>query len=296
MKEELLKFGKVKENVDLKNYNTYKVSTTANYLVDVKNEDSLVGLISYLKENNIKYLILGNGSNIVLPNDNFDGVIVRINELNTIDIDDDEVIVGAGVMLPKLVNEVVNNCLTGLEWAAGIPGTVGGAVVGNAGAYLSDIYTYILSVRVLDKDLNIKEINKDEIKYSYRYSSFKDNKDLIILSVKLKLEKGSSDESLEKKKKRLDRRIESQPLEYPSAGSVFRNPEGDYAGRLIEACGLKGKTIGGAMVSEKHANFIINYNNASPQDVRDLIKLVHDTVLKETGIDLILEQELIDWE
>ena len=97
-------------------------------------------------------------------------------------------------------------------------------------------------------------------------------------------------------KKRLDRRIESQPLEYPSAGSVFRNPEGDYAGRLIEECGLKGKTIGGAMVSEKHANFIINYNNASPQDVRDLIKLVHDTVLKETGIDLILEQELIDWE
>ena len=177
-----------------------------------------------------------------------------------------------------------------------VPGTVGGAVVGNAGAYLSDIYTYILSVRVLDKDLNIKEINKDEIKYSYRYSSFKDNKDLIILSVKLKLEKGSSDESLAIMKKRLDRRIESQPLEYPSAGSVFRNPEGDYAGRLIEECGLKGKTIGGAMVSEKHANFIINYNNASPQDVRDLIKLVHDTVLKETGIDLILEQELIDWE
>ena len=294
MIEELAKFGKVKENVDLKSYNTYKVSTISKYLIDVKSEELLVNLIKYLKENNINYFILGNGSNVVFPNEPFDGVIIKLNGLNAIDIDDDEVYVGAGVMLPKLVNETVNNCLCGLEWAAGIPGTLGGAVVGNAGAYLSEIFSFIEEIRVLEND-EIKVLKKDDVKYSYRYSSFKENKDIIILGAKLKLNKGSKDESEVLMKERLERRIKSQPLEYPSAGSVFRNPEGNYAGKLIEDCGLKGKKIGGAMVSEKHANFIINYDNATPKDVRDLIKLVHDTVLKETNIDLVIEQELIDW-
>lgn len=294
MIEELAKFGKVKENVDLKSYNTYKVSTISKYLIDVKSEELLVNLIKYLKENNIDYFILGNGSNVVFPNEPFDGVIIKLNGLNAIDIDDDEVYVGAGVMLPKLVNETVNNCLCGLEWAAGIPGTLGGAVVGNAGAYLSEIFSFIEEIRVLEND-EIKTLKKDDVKYSYRYSSFKENKDVIILGAKLKLNKGSKDESEVLMKERLERRIKSQPLEYPSAGSVFRNPEGNYAGKLIEDCGLKGKRIGGAMVSEKHANFIINYDNATPKDVRDLIKLVHDTVLKETNIDLVIEQELIDW-
>jgi len=294
MIEELAKYGKVKENVDLKSYNTYKVSTISKYLIDVKSEELLVNLIKYLKENNINYYILGNGSNVVFPNEPFDGVIIKLNGLNAIDIDDDEVYVGAGVMLPKLVNETVNNCLCGLEWAAGIPGTLGGAVVGNAGAYLSEIFSFIEEIRVLEND-EIKILKKDDVKYSYRYSSFKENKDVIILGAKLKLNKGSKDESEVLMKERLERRIKSQPLEYPSAGSVFRNPEGNYAGKLIEDCGLKGKRIGGAMVSEKHANFIINYDNATPKDVRDLIKLVHDTVLKETNIDLVIEQELIDW-
>ena len=162
MKEELTKFGKVKENVDLKNYNTYKVSTFAKYLVDVKNEESLVNLIKYLNDNKIKYLILGNGSNVVLPQEELDGVIVKLNGLNKIEIDDDEVYVEAGVMLPKLVNETVNNCLLGLEWASGIPGTVGGAVVGNAGAYLSDIFSFIEEIRILEDGV-IKTINKNEV-------------------------------------------------------------------------------------------------------------------------------------
>ena len=294
MVDELKKYGKVKENVDLKKYNTYKVSTTAKYLVDVKDEESLINLIKYLKENNIIYKIFGNGSNVVLPENDFSGVIIKLSELNKIDIDDDEVYAQAGVMLPRLVNEVVNNCLTGLEWASGIPGTVGGSVIGNAGAYLSDIFTYITSVKVLLNN-EVKILNKEDINYSYRHTSLKDNKDVIVLSIKLKLEKGNSDESRRIMQQRFERRISSQPLEYPSAGSVFRNPEGNYAGKLIEDCGLKGKRIGGAMVSEKHANFIINYENATCSDIRDLIKLVHDTVLENTGVDLILEQELIEW-
>ena len=294
MVDELKKYGRVKTDVDLKNYNTYKVSSKAKYFIDVFNEESLVNLIGYLKENNIAYFIIGNGSNIVFPSNEFSGVIIKLSELNKIDIDDDEVEVGAGVMLPKLVNETVNNCLVGLEWASGIPGTLGGAVVGNAGAYLSDIFTFIISIKVFENG-EIKEIKKEDIKYGYRYSELKDRKDAIILSARLKLEKGNSDESFTLMKKRMERRIESQPLEYPSAGSTFRNPEGDYAGRLIEECGLKGYTIGGAMVSEKHANFIINYDHATCDDVRNLIKYVHDTVLKETGVDLILEQELVEW-
>lgn len=294
MKDELSKFGKVKENVDLKNYNTYKVSVNAKYLVEVKSIDSLKELIKYLKKNKIKYLILGNGSNVVLPEKDLDGVIVRLNGLNKIEVDDDEVYVEAGVMLPKLVNESVSNCLTGLEWASGIPGTVGGAVVGNAGAYLSDIFMFIEEITVLEND-EVKTLKKSDVTYSYRHTSFKDNKDIIVLGVTLKLNKGNADESAEIMKNRLERRIKSQPLNYPNAGSVFRNPEGDFAGRLIEECGLKGKRIGGAMVSEKHANFIINYDNATAKDIRDLIKLVHDEVLKKEKVDLIIEQELIDW-
>lgn len=294
MKNDLSEFGKVKENVDLKNYNTYKIPRLAKYLVDVKSEESLIGLIDYLNKSKVKYLILGNGSNVVLPEKDLDGVVIKLSGLNSINIDDDEVYVGAGVMLPKLVSETVNNCLTGLEWASGIPGTVGGAVVGNAGAYLSDIFSFIEEIKVLDKGI-IKTISRNDVKYSYRYTSFKDDKNIIVLGVKLKLNKGSSDESTDLMKKRLERRISSQPLEYPSAGSVFRNPEGNFAGKLIEDCGLKGKRIGGAMVSEKHANFIINYDNATASDVRKLIKLVHDEVLKKMKVDLIIEQELIDW-
>lgn len=294
MNKELERFGKLKENVDLKKYNTYKISGTAKYLIEVKDEESLVQLINYLKENNINYYVFGNGSNVVIPENEFNGVIIKLNEFNQIIIDDDEVTVGAGVMLPKLVNETVNNCLKGLEWASGIPGTLGGSVVGNAGAYLSEIFDFIVSVRVLDSGV-IKELKKSDIEYKYRYTSLKNNKNVIVLSAKLRLEKGNSDESLNLMKKRMERRLESQPLDYPNAGSVFRNPENDFAGRLIEECGLKGKTIGGAMVSTKHANFIINYDNASCSDVRDLIKLVHDEVLNKTGVDLIVEQEIIDW-
>lgn len=294
MNKELERFGKLKENVDLKKYNTYKISGTAKYLIEVKDEESLVQLINYLKENNINYYVFGNGSNVVIPENEFNGVIIKLNEFNQIIIDDDEVTVGAGVMLPKLVNETVNNCLKGLEWASGIPGTLGGSVVGNAGAYLSEIFDFIVSVRVLDSGV-IKELKKSDIEYKYRYTSLKNNKNIIVLSAKLRLEKGNSDESLNLMKKRMERRLESQPLDYPNAGSVFRNPENDFAGRLIEECGLKGKTIGGAMVSTKHANFIINYDNASCSDVRDLIKLVHDEVLNKTGVDLIVEQEIIDW-
>ena len=200
-------------------------------------------------------------------------------------------------MLPKVAIESINHGLKGLEWATGIPGTIGGSTVGNAGAYKSCMFDFIDSVTVLDENSEVKVLKKDDITYKYRHTNFKDNKNIIILDVVMNLEYGDKEGSLEKVKKRLEKRKETQPLDYHSAGSVFRNPEGDASGRIIEQeVGLKGKTIGGAKVSEKHANFIINIGNATGKDVKDLINLVHDEVLKKCGIDLIPEQEFVNWE
>ena len=202
----------------------------------------------------------------------------------------------AGAMLPKLAQESIDKGLTGLEFAISIPGTIGGSVYGNAGAYNSCILDYIESVTVLDENGDVRIIEHEDIDYGYRYSMFKEQKNLIILGAKFFLKEGDKESSLEIIEDRKQRRIATQPLEYPSAGSVFRNPVGDFAGRLIESCNLKGYKIGGAEVSEKHANFIINSNNASGEDIYKLIKHVHSTVLEKTNVDLVIEQEFIDWE
>ncbi|MBO5095842.1 MAG: UDP-N-acetylmuramate dehydrogenase [Bacilli bacterium] len=297
MIKDLQNFGKVLESVSLKNYNTYKIGGLAKYLIHPSDKENLIALIKYLKENEIKFFVLGNGSNLIFSDNLYDGVIIKLDNLNKISFDGTKVIAEAGVMLPKVAIESINHGLKGLEWATGIPGTIGGSTVGNAGAYKSCMFDFIDSVTVLDENSEVKVLKKDDITYKYRHTNFKDNKNIIILDVVMNLEYGDKEESLEKVKKRLEKRKETQPLDYPSAGSVFRNPEGDASGRIIEQeVGLKGKTIGGAKVSEKHANFIINIGNATGKDVKDLINLVHDEVLKKCGIDLIPEQEFVNWE
>ena len=186
--------------------------------------------------------------------------------------------------------------LTGLEFAAGIPGTIGGAIYMNAGAYKSDMGYVVEKVKVLTDKLEIISLVNKEMNFHYRSSFLQKHKGYICLEALIKLSKGNRDNIEELMAERKRRRIESQPLEYPSCGSVFRNPEGDFAGRLIEEAGLKGKRIGGAMVSKKHANFIINYKNASADDIHDLILNVHDKVLKKYNIDLKIEQEFVNWE
>lgn len=297
MIKDLQNFGKVLESVSLKNYNTYKIGGLAKYLIHPSDKENLIALIKYLKENEIKFFVLGNGSNLIFSDNLYDGVIIKLDNLNRISFDGTKVIAEAGVMLPKVAIESINHGLKGLEWATGIPGTIGGSTVGNAGAYKSCMFDFIDSVTVLDENSEVKVLKKDDITYKYRHTNFKDNKNIIILDVVMNLEYGDKEGSLEKVKKRLEKRKETQPLDYPSAGSVFRNPEGDASGRIIEQeVGLKGKTIGGAKVSEKHANFIINIGNATGKDVKDLINLVHDEVLKKCGIDLIPEQEFVNWE
>lgn len=297
MKETLMQFGEVLYNASLKKYNTYKIETSAEYIVFPNSVESLIALLKYIKETNMKYIILGNGSNVILNDRHFNGIIIKLDRLDNIDISGQMITAGAGVMLPKLASESIEHNLAGLEWASAIPGTVGGATVGNAGAYNKSMFDFIQTVNIINENLELTTLNKDEIKHEYRHSSLKDNKKLIVVGVTLKLEPGDKEESLEIVKRRRIKRVETQPLEYPSAGSVFRNPPDDAAGRIIEQdVHLKGTTIGGAKVSEKHANFIINSNNATGKDIRDLIKFIHDKVLKETNIDLILEQEIIDWD
>lgn len=298
MIEELRQYGEVIEHASLKEYNTYRINGSAKLLISPNSIDDLVNILKTLKENNIKYFILGNGSNIILNDREYNGAVIRLNKLNGLEVypEMDIAYAEAGVMLPKLVQEVTNAGLAGLEFAAGIPGTVGGSIYGNAGAYNACILDYVKSVTVLDEDYNIKVINNEDIIYSYRTSTFKEEKKYIILAAKFFVQEGDKENSLQVINDRKQRRIESQPLEYPSAGSVFRNPEGDFAGRLIESCELKGKRIGGAEVSEKHANFVINKDNATGKDIHDLIMYIHDTVKQKTEVDLLIEQEFIDWE
>ena len=285
----------VLESVDLTDYNTYKIKTSTKFLALPKNKEELINLIKYLKDNNIKYFLLGNGSNVILPDKEFDGVVINFKKLNNFEFDGDILNVEAGAMLPSLSNEVINHGLKGLEWASGIPGTIGGSIKGNAGAYLREIMDRVLEVEVLDENLNLKTIKKEDIEYGYRTTSFKNTKDIII-SAKLQLEKGDYEESKTLVKDRLERRLASQPLEYPSAGSVFRNPSKEQpSGMLIEQVGLKGKTIGGAQISTKHANFIVNINNASSDDIKKLIELIKKEIKENYDIDLKCEQEIVEW-
>lgn len=298
MIREIQEYGIVEEHASLKNLNTYHIGGSARYLISPNSINDLISILKILKKENIKYFILGNGSNIILNDREYDGAIIRMNRLNGIEVHPSlqMAYAEAGAMLPKLVQEAVDNSLMGLEFAAGIPGTIGGSIYGNAGAYNACILDYVTSVTVLDENLEVKVLEHEEITYAYRTSMFKETKKYIILAAKFYLKEGDKQNSLEIMEDRRQRRLASQPLEYPSAGSVFRNPEGDYAGRLIESCNLKGFHIGGAEVSEKHANFIINKNNATSQDVYQLINHVHDTVLEKTKVDLHIEQEFIDWE
>lgn len=298
MIDKLRELADVEEHATLRHLNTYHIGGTAKLLLSPNSISDLIRTLKILKEENIKYFILGNGSNIVLNDREYDGAIIRLNKLCGIEIHPEleMAYAEAGAMLPKLVTESINKSLTGLEFAAGIPGTVGGSIYGNAGAYNACILDYVTSVTVLDENLDIKTIEHEDITYSYRTSMFKENKKYIILGAKFFLKEGEKQSSLDIVEDRHNRRLSSQPLEYPSAGSVFRNPEGDFAGRLIESCNLKGFSIGGAQVSEKHANFIINKRNATSKDVYKLINHVHKTVLEKTNVDLVIEQEFIDWE
>lgn len=289
--------GKVEENVFLSKYTTYKVGGKAKCIIYPKSEDRLVLLIKLIKKYHLNYKILGNGSNLLFSDKEYDHVLIKLSEFNQLEIVDNKITVGSGFSLMRLALIATRRGLTGLEFAAGIPGTVGGAIFMNAGAYKSDMGYITSSVKVLTPDLKIITLTNRELDFHYRTSFLQKHPSYICLEVVLKLKKGKRSEIEKVIKDRKLRRIASQPLEYPSAGSVFRNPENDDpAGKLVEDLGLKGLKKGGAQVSEKHANFIVNIGTASASDIKELIDFVKKSVKDHYDIDLRVEQEFVNWE
>ncbi|MBQ3021006.1 MAG: UDP-N-acetylmuramate dehydrogenase [Bacilli bacterium] len=287
-------YGELLENVNLKKYNTYKIGGHSKYLIKPYNIKCLKNLIEYLKNNKIKYIVLGKGSNVILPDEDYDGTIILLEKLNKIEIENNIVNAESGILLNTFINKLINNNLGGLENLYGIPGTLGGAIVQNAGCYSSEISDYIESITYL-KDNEIKTINKEDCDFSYRDSIFKKDKDIILLSASFKLYNKDKKEMKEIIKNNMNKRKSSQPLEYPNAGSVFRNPKDLSAGKLIDDLNLKGYHINDAYISNKHANFIINKGNSSSEDIKLLIEHIKKEIYKNYKIELILEQEIVKY-
>lgn len=288
---------KIYENVSISKYTTYRVGGICRVMAYPADVSELIKLLKLLKSRNVKYKILGNGSNLLFSDKEYDGFLIKLNSLDTLTFfGNNKIKVGAGYSLIKLSLMAAKKGLTGLEFASGIPGTVGGAVFMNAGAYKSDMGYVVETVKVLTPNLEIINLENKEMNFHYRSSFLQTHRDYVCLEVILKLNVGKREAIEDVIRERRKRRVASQPLEYPSAGSVFRNPEGGFAGQLIEESGLKGMTKGGAMISDKHANFVINYKDATSSDIKYLIDLAHDTVLEKYNVDMKIEQEFVNWE
>ncbi len=289
------KIGDIIVDASLSKYTTYRVGGIAKLLVYPKNVDKLVSLMEIIKRENIKYFILGNGSNVLFSDYIYDGIIIKLDNFDEVEFQDNIVRVGAGYSLIRLSMECAKRGLAGLEFASGIPGTLGGAIFMNAGAYNSEMKNIVKDVTVLTPDLKVITLTNSEMNFKYRESFLQRHKGYICLGATLKLGYGDKDTLQDIIKDRKLKRKKTQPLEFPSAGSVFRNPEGLFSGKLIEDLNLKGYQVGGAKISEKHANFIINVGGATASDIKEIIDYVKAKVKERYNIKLRVEQRLINW-
>ena len=275
----------IRVNEPLSKHTTFKIGGNAAYFVSPTSDIEMANLIKLLNEESVKYYVLGNGSNVLAPDEGYPGVIIYVGEkFADISLIDENVIYAkAGAMLGKVARFAMDNSLTGMEFAAGIPGSIGGAIYMNAGAYGGEMKDIVVEATVCDKDGKIFKLSKDELDLSYRHSSIEDN-EYVVLDVTLKLEDGDFKEIKAKVEELAGKRLEKQPLEYPSAGSTFKRPEGYFAGKLIEDAGLRGYAIGDACVSEKHCGFVVNKGNASAAQIMELIEYVSNEVYKTAGV------------
>ncbi len=282
-------------DVPMSKYTTFRIGGNASVMLTPTTDEQLASIINKCKEDNIKPFIIGNGSNMLISDKGLDTVVINMCrpdpkiEL----VNGDTVVCDAGATMSKVCNFALENGLTGLEFAFGIPGSAGGAAYMNAGAYGGEMKDVLVECRHIDSDGNFGSLKGEELGLAYRTSAYEHN-GYIITTLVMKLSKGNKDEIRAKMQELLQRRKDKQPLEYPSAGSTFKRPEGYFAGALIEECGLKGYSVGGAQVSEKHAGFVINKGDASAKDVLDLIKYIQDKVLSEKGVMLEPEVRLIE--
>lgn len=275
----------------LKRHTTFKIGGNCKILININSADSLKEILKFLKERNIKYFVLGKGSNILADDKGFDGVILKISkDFSRIEkMGETEIFCTAGTSLSELCIFAMENSLSGLEFAYGIPGTAGGALFMNAGAYGGELKDVVRSAHYIDGNCELCSIHAEDMKLSYRHSIFGEKSDWIITDMTFSLLRGNREQIREKMNELLHKRKDKQPLEFPSAGSTFKRPEGSYASLLIEQCGLKGLSVGGAEVSTKHSGFVINKGDATFDDVIDLTDKVRKCVLEKTGYHLELE-------
>ncbi len=288
-----LKIQNFQRNILLASYTTFKIGGPAKYFYEAKDAEDIIKAVKMACQLNIPYFILGGGSNLLVSDKGFEGLVIKVQS-SRFKVQSCRIFIDAGVKLSKLVDLAVKNSLTGLEWAAGIPGTIGGAVRGNAGAFGGSMSEIVKLVKVL-RGRNIKQLVSKDLKFTYRDSIFKHNKD-IILSTELQLKKGSQAEIKKQIKKNLQHRRENQPIKALSTGCVFKNVRNKLnksAAELIEEAGLKNKAIGGAIISKKHANFIINTGKAKAEDVIILISLIKAKVRNKFGIQLQEEVQYV---
>lgn len=278
------------ENEPMSAHTSFKIGGPARLIVYPKSVDDISKLVKACKELDIRYMAVGNGSNLLVDDNGIDACIIMLGadfaEVKL--VDDTTIFAQAGASLMKVCRFALEHELSGLEFAYGIPGSCGGAAFMNAGAYGGEMKDVLRKCEHVDSNGELGVLEGDCIDLSYRHSAYYNNNS-IVTGLYMKLTKGNKADIKAKMDDLIGRRKDKQPLEYPSAGSTFKRPEGYYAGALIEECGLKGKSVGGAQVSEKHAGFVINKGGASCKDVLDLCKLVHDTVYKEKGVHMDME-------
>jgi len=289
----ILKNSDVLENEALKKYSFTKTGGNADILVRVKSEEDFQIIIKYSNDNDIDLTILGNGSNVLISDTGIRGIVVITSELNTITLSEDNILTCyAGTTLKELADFCIENSLTNLEFSCGIPGSVGGAIFMNAGAYGGEMKEVVQKVEVFTRNGEKKTYTNEEMQFSYRHSVIQETKE-IISKVYFKMDKGNKEEIVAKVEDLNKQRSDKQPLEYPSCGSVFKRPEGYFAGKLIQDAGLQGLTVGGAQVSKKHAGFMVNVNNATCEDYKNLIKKVQEKVLENSGVELECEVKIL---
>ena len=284
--------SQIQLNAEMSEHIYFKVGGPADILLTPNTVEQLKETVSICKENEIPYYVIGNGSNILVKDGGIRGVVIKLCELNKIELIGNKIKAGTGALLKDVSAKATEASLSGFQFACGIPGSVGGAVYMNAGAYDGEISFVIESAEVLDDNQEVRVLSKEELNLGYRQSIVM-QKGYIVLSATFDLAPGEHDKIQERVDELTVRREERQPLEYPSAGSTFKRPEGYFAGKLIQDAGLKGYTVGGACVSEKHAGFVINKSHGTAKDILDVIHHVQDEVKRQFGVELHPEVRII---
>ncbi len=288
-----LNVGEVLFNESMKKNTSFKIGGPADIMILPNSEEELIRAIDICMEKNIDYFIIGNGTNILVSDKGIRGVVIKIGEnFSNINIEKNKIIVQSGALLTVLSKKALKHSLTGLEFASGIPGTVGGAIAMNAGAYGGEIKNVVYKVKVLNKQGEVKKYSREDMNFRYRGSKVQDE-GLIVLEVEIVLKKGNYEEIKTTMNSFTERRVSKQPLNLASAGSTFKRPEGYYAGKLIEDAGLKGLRYGDAQVSEKHSGFIVNLGKATSDEVQNLIKVVQKVVKDKYNVKLEPELKII---